>query len=298
MKISLFYYSQTGQAAKVAKRLFAEADTSSIVVTKQIIPIRHYPYPWGKYAFFDVFPETRLSMPPSGIVPIDFSDVEDAQLVVVVGQSWFLSPSLPLQSFFADERVKSYLGRRKIVFVNACRNMWLMTSRWLKFYFQNIQSDWVGHIVLQDHAPNLISAFTIVRWLLHGKKEGTRLLPEAGIAENELQNVCRFGNIIMDAVRHQEYVDLQKRLIEVGAISYSTSILFIEQIGHRIFGLWAKFIRQKGEMGDPRRKNRVLLFYYYLLFVLFGVSPFVQLLYYLAYPLRNVKKHKRIDCNL
>lgn len=298
MKIAVFYYSQTGQAAKVAMSLFAEADSRTIVVFKPIKPIRRYPYPWEKYAFFDVFPETCLCMPPSGIDSIDFSDIEDAQLVVIVGQSWFLSPSLPLQSFFADVRVKSYLVGRKVVFVNACRNMWLMTSRWLKSYFQDIQSDWVGHIVLQDHAPNLISAFTIVRWLLHGKKKGTRLLPEAGIAENEILDTRRFGSIIMDVGRNKEYAHLQKRLLDVGAISYNPSILFIEKIGHSIFGRWAKFIRRKGEMGDSRRKCRVLFFYYYLLFVLFAISPFAQLLFYLTYPLRNVKEHKRIDCNL
>lgn len=170
MKIVVFYYSQTGQAATVANNLFAECGSTLTVVYKCIKPLRPYPYPWGKYEFFDVFPETRLCLPPSGIEPIGLHDIEDAQLVAIVGQPWFLSPSLPLQSFFADEQIKRYLYGRKVVFVNACRNMWLMTSRWLRKYFQETHADWVGHIVLQDHAPNLISAATIVRWLLHGKK--------------------------------------------------------------------------------------------------------------------------------
>lgn len=299
MKIVVFYYSQTGQAATAAKQLFAECDPRTLSVAyKRITPLRSYPYPWGKHEFFDVFPETRLCLPPSGIEPMELRDVADAQLVVIVGQSWFLSPSLPLQSFFADEQVRGYLHGRKVVFVNVCRNMWLMTSRWLKEYFQNVHADWVGHIVLQDHAPNLISAATIVRWLLHGRKEATGWLPAAGIAEEDLKDVCHFGNIILDALQCDNHGQLQARLLDAGAIHYAPSILFIEQVGYRIFGIWARFIRRKGEMGDGRRRRRVLSFYYYLLFVLFVISPFAQLLFYLTYPLRRVKEKKRTDCNL
>lgn len=297
MKIALFHYSQTGQALQAARQLFATTPGAEVVY-KPIRPLRAYPYPWTKEEFFDVFPETRLCLPPSGIEPIDFSDVLDAALVVIVGQSWFLSPSLPLQSFFADAAVKAYLSGRRVVFLNACRNMWLMTSRWLRSYFKQTGAQWVGHIVLQDHAPNLVSAATIVRWLMHGRKEATRLLPAAGIAGQDLKGASRFGQLIADAAGHGDYDSLQGRLLASGAISYAPSILFIERVGHRIFGLWAKFIRRKGHMGDPRRRRRVLLFYYYLLFVLFCLSPFAQLFFYLTYPLRSVAKHKQADCNI
>lgn len=298
MKIALFYYSQTGQSAIVAKNLFAGYDSATTIIYKRIHPLHNYHYPWRRDDFFDVFPETRLCVPPSGIYPIDFSDVNDAQLVVIVGQSWFLSPSLPLQSFFANEQTKEFLHERKVIFVNACRNMWLETSRWLKNYFQKINARWIGHIVLQDHAPNLISAITIVRWLIRGKKDATLLLPSAGISEKDLTGIHCFGEIILDVIRHQDFDHLQERLLEHDAIDYKPSILFIEHIGYRFFGAWAKLIRKKGGMGDPRRRCRVTLFYYYLIFALFFVSPFAQLIFYLTYPLHKVKKHKYIDCCL
>ena len=112
MKIAVFYYTQSGQALNVARNICSKMNDVSVVY-KQIVPQTTYPFPWSKNAFFDVFPETRLGIPPSGIVPMDFSDVEDAGLVLVVGQSWFLSPSLPLQSFFTDEQVKQFLSGRK-----------------------------------------------------------------------------------------------------------------------------------------------------------------------------------------
>ena len=309
MKIAVFVYSQSGQAYDVAKSIFCEAQGGDLeVVFKTIVPEQDYPFPWDKYTFFDTFPETRLGIPPSGIKPIDTSDIEDADIVGIVGQSWFLSPSLPLQSFFADQQIKGYLKGRKIVFVNVCRNMWLMTAKWVKNYLSEIDAMLVGHIVLQDEAPNLISAATIVRWLINGKKEGNAFLPSAGISPKDISEARKFGVIIRDFCEAQTTdfrcgrksdktlsislspvaTDLQSKLLSAGAIHYKPSILHIEKIGHRMFGLWAKFIRKKGGFRAPQRRNRVYLFYAYLVFVLFFISPFVQLLFYLTYPL-----HKR-----
>ena len=91
---------------------------------------------------------------------------------------------------------------------------------------------------------------------------------------------------------------LQEKLLSAGAIKYNPSILFLEKMGHRMFGLWAKFIRMKGGFRDARRLTRVNLFFYYLLIVLFVVSPFAQLVFYLTWPWRRVGKHRLEDCSL
>ena len=305
MKIAVFYYSQTGQALQVAENLFKTKDDSgkkeSVNLSlkfKRIIPLETYPFPWKRYEFFDSLPETILNLPPSGIHPIDLSDIEDADIIIIVGQSWFLSPSLPLQSFFADECIKQYLSGRRVVFVNACRNMWLMTSKWIKRYMKANNVELVGQIVLQDRNANLISSVTIVRWLLHGRKEGNTLFPDAGISDDDLKAVNKFGKIIIDSASCNRFTSLQAHLLEAGAIDYKPSILFIETIGHRIFKIWSRVIRKSGGFRDIRRKKKVDLFYYYLLFVLFIVSPFVQLFFYLTYPLHRVSLNKRIDCSI
>ena len=296
VKVAVFYYSQSGQALDVAKSICSLLTGS--VVYKQIIPIQQYPFPWDKDDFFGVFPETRLGIPPSGIRQMDLSDIEDADIVMVVGQSWFLSPSLPIQSFFADTQIRSYLKGKNVVFVNACRNMWLMTSRTIKRYLKDVQANMVGHIVLQDKAPNLISALTIVRWLMFGKKEAAWLLPGAGIPVSDISDASRFGKILENSWQKDDLAHLQKELLSAGAIDYQPSVLLLEKAGHRMFGFWAKFIRRKGEFGDTRRRFRTNLFFYYLLFVLFLISPFAQLFFYLTYPLHRVGYHKQLDCNL
>ncbi len=299
MKIAVFYYTQSGQALEVAKSICKPLVEEGIeVVYKEIRPRQAYPFPWDRYDFFDTFPETRLGLPPSGIHPIDCSDVEDARLVMIVGQSWFLSPSLPLQSFFANSSIKSYLDGKDVVFVNACRNMWLMTSRSVKAILAGTGARLVGQIVMQDEAPNLVSAVTIIRWLIYGKKEGTSLLPASGISDRQMDGASRFGKIIFSACQGNNTAHLQQQLLSAGAIDYKPAVLHIEKIGHRMFGLWARFIRKKGGFRDKRRKFRVNLFYSYLLIVLFLLSPLAQLFFYLTYPLQHVQRNKIADCSV
>lgn len=294
MKAAVFYYSQSGQALKAAEKICGQMDA----VFKEIKPLQDYPFPWSRKEFFQVFPECRLALSPSGIEPMDFSDIWDADIVLIVGQSWFLSPSLPLQSFLSDEGVKDYLKGRNVVFVNVCRNMWLKTSQKIREYLEKAQARFAGHIVLQDNAANLVSAVTIIRWLMHGKKEATGLLPAAGVSRKDIEESSRFGKVIADVIEDGDISRLQPALLDEGAIRYKPSVLAIERTGHRIFGFWAKYVRRKGGFGDSKRQGRLTLFYIYLLFVLFVLSPFVQLFFYLTYPLQRVRYHKQTDCNL
>ena len=287
MKVAVFYYSQSGQALRVAEHICK--GMKSTVVFREIVPQHPWPFPWSREEFFDIFPETRLGIPPFGNEPTDFSDIEDADMVMVVGQSWFLSPSLPLQSFFTDPQVVAYLSGRPVVFVNACRNMWLMTSRKVKGYLKEAGANMVGQIILQDRRQNLVSALTIVRWLMHGRKEASGLLPDAGISEKDITEASRFGEIIDRSLQQGSLDTLQDQLQAAGAIQYKPSVLFLEKAGHRMFGLWAKFIRRKGGFSDKRRRLRTTIFYYYLLMVLFLVSPWAQLVFWLTYPLHPKK---------
>lgn len=296
MKTAVFYYSQSGQALEAAKSICKPLDGQ--VVYKRIIPEEKYPFPWDKDDFFGVFPETRLGIPPSGIEPMDFSDIMDVDLVIIVGQPWFLSPSLPIQSFFKDKSVREYLHGRNVVYVTVCRNMWLMGIRQVKEYLQGIQAKLVGHIVLQDRYHNWVSGLTIVRWLMFGRKRSSFLLPDAGVSDADIQNSSQFGEIIRKVMNKKELADMQDLLLAAGAINYKPSVLFLEKMGHRMFGFWAKFIRMKGEFGNPKRLFRQNLFFCYLLIALFLLSPFAQLFFNLTYPLHRVGYNRLNDCGV
>ena len=298
-KVVVFYYTQSGQALNIAKNICQSIELAgNEVVYKEIVPERSFPYLWSRDNFFEVFPETRLGIPPYGIEEMDLSDVHDADLVMVAGQSWYLSPSLPVQSFFISWQVKDYLKGRNVIFVNGCRNMWLMTVRKVRKYIFEAGADLVGHIVLQDKAANLVSVVTIVRWLFYGKKEASGIWPRAGVSEKDVREASRFGDVILTALEANDYSKLQERLMDKEAVRYKPGVVYVEKVGHRIFDIWARFIRARGEYEDEKRAFRRNLFFLYVFFVLYIVSPFGMLVFYLTYPIRLffVGKQKRKAC--
>lgn len=295
-KIAVFYYTQSGQALDIARSICKPLEgEGGNVIYKAIEPETQYPFPWSCWTFFETFPESRLGIPVGGIKDIDFSDIEDADLVIIAGQTWYLSPSLPILSFFKDEKVKSYLNGKNIVNVVGSRNMWVIAQLKIRKYIHEAGGSYVGNIVLRDKAPNLIGIITIVRWLFYNKKEATRWLPAAGVSDKDIQDASRFGDAISKTMEANSWDTLQQNLVSKGAADYLPSVVFVEKAGHRIFGIWAKFIRKKGGYQDKKRSFRIRLFCYYLFFVLYVISPFGLLVFYLTYPLRikAIKKDKR-----
>ena len=299
LTVAVFYYTQTGQALAIARSLCAPLEAAGCrVVTREIRPVTAYPYPWSSEAFFQVFPESRLGI-ACAIEPVDLSGaVAEADLVLVVGQSWYLSLSTPLHAFFQSPEVRAYLHGRPVVFVNGCRNMWVMTQSETRRYLREIGARYVGFIELHDKAPNLVSVLTIIRWLFYGRKEATRLLPAAGVSQRDVADADRFGLVILRTLYDGQWEQLQERLMREGAVTFIPHLYFIERNGYRMWGRWAHFVRRRGGAGDPRRQGRLRLFKAYLFFVLYAVSPFGLLFYWLTYPLRRatLKKARREVC--
>ena len=288
LTVAVFYYTQTGQALAIARSLCAPLEAAGCrVVTREIRPVTAYPYPWSSEAFFQVFPESRLGI-ACAIDPVDLSGaVAEADLVIVTGQSWYLSLSTPLHAFFQSPEVRAYLHGRPVVFVNGCRNMWVMTQSETRRYLREIGARYVGFIELHDRAPNLVSVLTIIRWLFYGRKEATRLLPAAGVSQRDVADADRFGLILLRTLYDGQWEQLQERLMREGAVTFIPHLYFIERNGYRMWGRWAHFVRHRGGAGDPRRQGRLRLFKAYLFFVLYAVSPFGLLFYWLTYPLRR-----------
>ena len=299
LTVAVFYYTQTGQALAIARSLCAPLEAAGCRVgTREIRPVTAYPFPWSSEAFFQVFPESRLGI-ACAIEPVDLSGaVAEADLVLVVGQSWYLSLSTPLHAFFQSPEVRAYLHGRPVVFVNGCRNMWVMTQYETRRYLREIGARYVGFIELHDKAPNLVSVLTIIRWLFYGRKEATRLLPAAGVSQRDVADADRFGLIILRTLYDGQWEQLQERLMREGAVTFIPQLYFIERNGYRMWGRWAHFVRRRGDAGDPRRQGRLRLFKAYLFFVLYAVSPFGLLFYWLTYPLRRatLKRAQREVC--
>lgn len=292
IKIALFYYTQTGQALAIAEKICEPLVQAGYdVVRKEIVPVEPYPFPWSAMDFFQVFPESRLGV-PCELKPIDLSDVEDADLVMIAGQSWYLSWSVPLHSFFQSENIKNYLKGRNIIVVMGCRNMWVMTQQLTRTYIRDAGGNYVGFISLQDRAANLVSVITIIRWLFYNKKKATRLLPAAGVAPEDINHAEVFGQTIRDALARNDFSGLQADLMKDKAVTFLSTVYFIEKNGFRLWGQWAKFIIKKGPYKDLKRVPYLRIFCIYLFFVLYVVSPFGMLFFFLTYPFRRASLRK------
>ncbi|MDR0394267.1 MAG: hypothetical protein LBH77_03820 [Tannerella sp.] len=291
-KIALFYYTQTGQALAIADKLCEPLTQAGCeVIRKEIVPEEPYPFPWSAMDFFQVFPESRLGV-ACRLKPIELEDVQDADLVVIAGQSWYLSWSVPLHAFFGSEEIGRYLRGRNIVVTMGCRNMWVMTQRLTREYIRRAGGHYAGFVSLQDKAPNLVSVITIIRWLFYNKKEATRLLPAAGVSAEEIGRAEVFGRIIYGALRRNDFSALQADLMREKAVTFLPALYFIEKNGHRLWGHWAGFVMKKGPYKDPKRIPRLRTFCLYLFFVLYVVSPFGMLFFFLTYPFRRASLQK------
>jgi hypothetical protein len=301
MKIVAFYYTQTGQGLEILQSVCRPlTEAGHELIYKEIVPETKFPYPWSADAFFQAFPESRQAIPCEVQTP-DLSDAADADLVIIAYQSWFLSPSIPVHGFFHNGRIRQFLNGKPVVTLNNCRNMWVMAQTKVRAYLDACGAKWAGNIVLQDHHANLVSVITIVRWLLYGKKERSGIFPAAGVSPADIAHASLFGRIISEALAASGLPSLQENLVRNGAICYKPDIVFVEKTGHRIFGFWSEWILKKGAYGAPERAFRLKLFMYYLFSVLFLVSPFGVLFFYLTYPFRykairkDRQKQLRVD---
>jgi hypothetical protein len=297
-KIAAFYYSQSGQGTDILQSVCRPLTAAGHeVVCKEIAPETAFSFPWSGNSFFEAFPESREGI-ACPLRKIELGDVQDAALVIVVYPAWFLSPAIPVNAFFQDESIRAFLNGKHIVTIDGCRNMWVMAHQKVKTYVAQCGGKLSGNIVLQDMHHNLVSVITIVRWLMGGRKEKKGVFPDAGVSAADIEHAAVFGETIADALAGAGFSGLQERLMQQGAIYYKPNIVFIEKAGHRIFGIWSKFVLRKGGYGAPERAFRLKLFKYYLFAVLYLVSPIGLAVFYLTYPFRikAIRKDRQRQC--
>jgi hypothetical protein len=278
-KILVVYFSQSGQLQSILNNVLLPLREAGYEITiKEIIPNPPYPFPWTSDEFFDAFPETFAGI-PCKLEPMDYSTSNDYDLVLLGYSPWYLSPSTPTQAFLQSDMGKLMLKNKKIVTIIGCRNMWLQAQEKIKRLLIESDSELVGNIVFRDKNPNLVSVITIIRWLLKGKQEKSRFFPRAGISENDIKKGSFFGELIVDSLEKNRLNKLQSCLIESGAVEVFPNLVLFENNGYRIFKIWSKIILRKGERGDKKRLGRVRSFKWYLILVLFLVTPLASIIY-------------------
>jgi hypothetical protein len=285
-RILVVHFSQTGQLARLVRRLVAPfAGAPDVQVAEEVLrPRTPYPFPWPLLRFFDAMPEAVLLDPPA-LEPLAVDPDEHFDLVVLAYQVWFLSPSAPVAAFLKSEAGKRLLRGRPVVTVIACRNMWLTAQETMKRLIKEAGGELRDNVVFTDRAPTMATLITTPRWLLTGRQDAFLGLPPAGIADADIAGAERFGRALLEGLRAGRERAGVPMLAGLGAARVDPRLIFSERAGTRAFGVWSRIIRLGGKPGSLARLPLVLLFCLYLVAMILAVVPASLLLQRLLRPL-------------
>jgi hypothetical protein len=276
MKILAIYYTQSGQLAEIVKNFVSPIQDAEIDFV-QFKPKKDFPFPWTDEVFYDTMPEC-VQETPVELEEISFKH-EKYDLIVFGYQPWFLSPSIPATSLLKSEAFKRVVKDTPVITIIGSRNMWLNSQESVKKMLLDAGGKLVGNVPLIDKTTNLISAVTIVHWMLTGNK--TRkygFLPLPGVSDEDIKGVANIGSILNNSLKEDKLDEFQKEVVKAGAVNINPNILFIEERAKKIFVMWAALIKKK-EQNNGSRSFWVKFFKVYLLVALFGVSPILLTVY-------------------
>ena len=285
-RVLLVHFSQTGQLARVARRLVSPlAIAGEMELVEEVLrPRTPYPFPWPLWRFLDAMPETVLLEPPA-LDPLAVRPDERFDLIVLAYQVWYLAPSGPMTAFLKSETGKRLLRGRPVVTVIACRNMWLSAQETVKRLIQEAGGRLRDNVAFIDRGGTLASFITTPRWLLTGRRDAIWGLPAAGVAEDEIAGADRFGRALLGALRADRESQEAPMLAGLGAARVDPRLIFSERAGQRVFSLWSRLIRRGGAPGSVVRKLLLALFCAYLVAVILTLVPASLLVQRLMRPL-------------
>jgi hypothetical protein len=289
--VLVIYYSQSGQLESIARNISKPLlDSEDITVTFHEIQLeKPFPFPWNNEEFFGAFPESFLQIPsalkpvPKEILGIKYD------LILLNYQVWYLTPSIPINSFLKSTEVKILLSNTPVVTISGSRNMWIMAQEKVKVLLKQNNAILKGNIALVDRVGNLISVITIVEWMFSGvKKKYLGIFPLPGVSEKDIDESSKFGNLILLGLQNNNLDDLQVKFIENDAVRVSSYLVTVDKTANKIFDKWSHFIISKTES----RKNWTKVFKVYLLLAIWLISPIVYILHIITFPIKYQKRKK------
>lgn len=289
-KILCVNYSQSGQLDEILDNFLSPLNGFEIDRIK-VMPKKGFPFPWKTNNFYDPMPETVLEEPIE-LEPISFKE-EKYDLIILGYQPWFLSPSMPTAALLKNDEFKKRLNDTDVVTVIGARNMWLNAQKSVVKHVEDSGGRMVGNIALVDKAQNLLSAVSIVHWMMTGKK--TRkwgIFPLPGVSQEDIEGCSHYGKLLGEAIKNDTLSTYQDTVLSNGGLRINTSILFIEGRAKKIFYIWAGIIKKKEAQGK-KRAFWISFFRVYLNIALFGLAPIILTIYTLLVRPLTLKSIRR-----
>jgi hypothetical protein len=289
--VLVIYYTQSGQLETIAQNIAKPfLNSEDIKVTFHEIKLeKPFPFPWDKASFFDAFPESFLQI-PTALKPVSEEILNTKfDLVLFHYQVWYLSPSIPINSFLKSDEAKKILNNTPVITISGSRNMWIMAQEKIKVLLKEANAQLVGNVALVDRVGNLISVITIVEWMFSGvKKKYLGIFPLPGVSEKDITESSKFGEIILSNLKQHNFDNLQPKLIAADAVKISPYLVTVDKTANKIFNKWSNLIYKN----QKNRKQLLKVFNVYLFLAIWLISPIVYILHLITYPfkLKTIKK--------
>jgi len=289
--VLVIYYTQSGQLESIARNIakpFLNSDEINVAF-HEIQLEKPFPFPWDKDSFFDAFPESFLQI-PTALKPVSEEVLNTKyDLILFHYQVWYLSPSIPINSFLKSEEGKKLLSSTPVITISGSRNMWIMAQEKIKILLKKANANLVGNVALVDRVGNLISVITIVEWMFSGvKKKYLGIFPLPGVSDKDIQESDKFGEIMFESLQQNNYAELQPKLVKAGAVKISSYLVTVDKTANKIFNKWSNLIYKN----QKNRKKLLKVFNVYLFLAIWLISPIVYILHLITYTLKFKKIKK------
>ncbi len=281
--VLVIHYSQSGQLTEILDTItFPFASDEEIKLTHYTIEMeKEFPFPWNKTAFFDAFPESFLQIPAPIKQPLNSVLEKKYDLIILGYQVWYLSPSIPVNSFLKSSYAKQLFKETPVITVIGARNMWVKAQEKMKILLKDLDANLVGNIALVDRNINHISVVTIVHWMFSGEKSKyLGIFPKPGVSEKEIKEASKFGKVIQFALNNNNFNHLQSELLKLEAVEIRPFLVEMDKKANKMFKIWSNFIIKK----KKSREFWLKIFNVYLWVAIWLISPIVFILHLLKYP--------------
>lgn len=281
--VLVIHYSQSGQLTEILDNLTLPLSSDDeINITHYTIEMeKEFPFPWNKSAFFNAFPESFLQIPAAIKAPSNTILEKQYDLIILGYQVWYLSPSIPVNSFLKSTFAKQIFKNTPVITVIGARNMWVKAQEKMKVLLTDVGANLVGNIALVDRNINHVSVVTIVHWMFSGEKtKYLGIFPKPGVSESEIKNASKFGNVIKQSLKNKNFNNLQDELLKLDAVEIRPFLVEMDKKANKMFKIWSNFIINK----KNSREFWLKVFNVYLWVAIWLISPIVFILHLLKYP--------------
>jgi len=284
--VLVIYYTQSGQLLDISKNITKDLeDSKEVNLTFYEIKLKNdFPFPWSKKEFYNVFPESFLQIPTELQDLINPKLQQKYDLIIFSYQVWYLTPSIPINSFLKNDIAKSLFKDTPVITIIGCRNMWIMAQEKVKKLLTENQAKLVGNIAMVDRHINHISVITIVQWMMSGvKKRYLGIFPKPGVSEKDIMESSKFSPSILKNLLIGNFDNMQSELLDKEAVNIKPFLLVMDKRANILFGKWANFIFSKGKVNSKERQPFIKLFSIYLLVAIWIFAPIVFFLFLLTF---------------